>query len=164
MDSGNWVSLIVAMVALVGVIFGNIYKTWQDKQNIKMQARIQWIQDVRNHTAELLTRGYADKNTGYYFKKEIETVCLFFATDESKELTPSIGYDFEEYFKKIEDLERTNLEEDKNNNKHTFIIQLAQILKGHSDNQEYLDKYLPKFREVISTYLKHEWDRAKNGK
>ena len=52
----------------------------------------------------------------------------------------------------------------KNKNKHTYIIQLAQNLKKYSDNQEYLDKYLPKFREVISTYLKHEWDRAKNGK
>ena len=84
MSYTNWVSLIVGLVALGGVIFGAFYKTWQDKKNIKMQARIQWIQEVRNHTAELLSRGYADKNTGYYFKKEIETVCLFFTTNESE--------------------------------------------------------------------------------
>ena len=54
MSYTNWVSLIVGLVALGGVIFGAFYKTWQDKKNIKMQARIQWIQEVRNHTAELL--------------------------------------------------------------------------------------------------------------
>ena len=51
MSYTNWVSLIVGLVALGGVIFGAFYKTWQDKKNIKMQARIQWIQEVRNHTA-----------------------------------------------------------------------------------------------------------------
>ncbi|OAJ96555.1 hypothetical protein A7U61_11755 [Lactococcus lactis] len=164
MSYTNWVSLIVGLLALGGVIFGAFYKTWQDKKNIKMQARIQWIQEVRNHTAELLSRGYADKNTGYYFKKEIETVCLFFTTNESETSAIPNSDEFEICLEEINKLEKENEKSDKNKNKHTYIIQLAQNLKKYSDNQEYLDKYLPKFREVISTYLKHEWDRANNGK
>ena len=65
MSYTNWVSLIVGLVALGGVIFGAFYKTWQDKKNIKMQARIQWIQEVRNHTAELLDRKSTRLNSSH---------------------------------------------------------------------------------------------------
>ncbi|EQC89624.1 hypothetical protein LLT7_13025 [Lactococcus cremoris subsp. cremoris TIFN7] len=89
---------------------------------------------------------------------------FIFTTNESETSAIPNSDEFEICLEEINKLEKENEKSDKNKNKHTYIIQLAQNLKKYSDNQEYLDKYLPKFREVISTYLKHEWDRAKNGK
>jgi len=136
--------------------------------NLKAQARIQWIQEVRKQTLEVIKWEYAKMKGGYQLKKALDMLSLYFVNnplDGSEEAENSSP---EDIIKKIKKLEESNSENDKNKGKNYLIdLYLQKIKKEVQDKggkYDELEKHLTDLQMVISVYLKHEWDKAKEGK
>ena len=74
MSYTNWVSLIVGLVALGGVIFGAFYKTWQDKKNIKINAESRSFSN--GSTKEI--KNILKKDLNYNFKSALLQCAFIF--------------------------------------------------------------------------------------
>ncbi|MHA3999278.1 hypothetical protein ACXPVD_12775 [Lactococcus cremoris] len=81
------VSCLVAFLAFIGVLITNN----RNKKNIRMQARIDWIENVRKQTANTLSSyhklmkfrtGNAHKELLWNFQKDLELLSLYFADDK----------------------------------------------------------------------------------
>lgn len=168
-------AVIAAIIALIGVII----TANRNKKNIRMQARIQWIQDVREHAVRL-HRDYYDlfevwnknerykKNNGgkdlpnhmdkfddtyHQILQDTNLLCLYFvvATDKLDTII-SDNTSINNLFEKLKNLKG-------NEEKNMLINLLARKLKDDK-NTANADRLI----DVISGYLKIEWEKAKKGK
>ena len=101
MSIGNWIAIIVSIVSLSGVVFSTIITTRTTKRvskknidaHITANARIEWIQNVRKATAELLSVYYSvliendiekKQDSLQRSREKKELLILFFGPDKDK--------------------------------------------------------------------------------
>lgn len=151
----------------------------QISANIKAQSRINWIQDVRIATTNLIISYFeywSNDNTQKDLNKVHERTILLslYFGDKRNEYGISIA---SESFFKADKLENDRLmkllkKDSDNDGKNAIIVDLIKSLysalestlpsKTESIVQKNIENYLIQLQEVISLYLKIEWDRAKN--
>lgn len=150
------VSCLVAFLAFIGVLITNN----RNKKNIRMQARIDWIENVRKQTANTLSSyhklmkfrtGNEHKGLLWNFQKDLELLSLYFADD--KDIDNKANQVLDKW---------TRFWWHNNKGKHKDLNLLIETISG---KQESVSKdEISELKSQISTYLKIEWDRAKNGK
>lgn len=196
---GATAAILAAFIALIGVF----YTVQRTKRNIKMQARIDWIQEVRKQTAEFITgivnitvgknkvnliRYYqeegCEKGTSEYNLYNHEVIKIHGEMEDRSVNFWNKGQILSLYFADIENInENLNYKNyddrltflknvNSNKNKNFYIVEfIRDILKNFESDRKGEDvvtplpeDYLEDFREIISIYLKIEWDIAKKGK
>lgn len=153
----------------------------QISANIKAQSRIDWIQHVRLATTNLIISYFeywSNDNTKEYLNKVHESTILLslYFGDKRNEYGMSIS---DESFFKEKKLENKRLMQvlkktKDNEGKNAIIVDLIKSLytalesnapsETKSIVQTDIENYLIDLQEVISLYLKLEWDRAKDNK
>lgn len=151
--------------------------------NVKSKARIAWMQEVRNNTSFFLTaysnyricnremqntstndpdysKKVKDKEISLNeFKNASSLLSLYFA-DKAKKSSNVIDvkkFDLKDesniFYKKVYD-------DETNAGKHQYInILLEDVVKDAKSKEELVES----IKEIISIYLKVEWDKVKNG-
>ena len=202
LSMGNIIAIIVAVISLTGVIISTVWtnrttkkinkdnaelqEKWNQKNidaNLIAQARIEWIQNVRKTTSELLVHYFAMLNLANIkninqelinSQEKNELLILYFGNDTTlknavdearKEMYKNatmqkIG---EEWIEDIDDfipVEEPEYQEDDVQN----LVRTESALKKERKKIEALQDDLILLRDAIRTYLKIEWEIAKQGK
>lgn len=155
------------MLALIGVLITNS----RTKKNIRMQARIEWIQEVRKQTIVMFER-YKQYRSAHFqqkgrlqaelnFQSSLRLLKLYFAGNKVGEV--DLG-------RMREILSRSKSNKGKNG---AIRLSIDELLKFKDKDKDALNKpgesseyyvEMINFMDVISLYLKIEWDKAKKGK
>lgn len=179
MDIGNMISSFAAILAAAGAFF-SAYTNLKaaDRKNevdVKIKSRIAWIQEVRHKTADVLAAYYEYKlfhnklsnNSSHDLKldelkaklkflKSVELLSLYFADDSKVPNNLNLQDKNSEGYQLLLTPKKGR---HTNKGKHPYIIKLLDSLK---DNTLTKDDDIQKLKQIISQYLKIEWDRAKN--
>lgn len=165
--------ILTIIVSIGGWIFQYFFQSKRSKEEIKMNAIINWIQAVRNQTAELLTN-YNSYNSAFKERKGLRKTQNDYQK-KYEELSTKIKSLEIEYIHSASLLalyfsdknnEGTNYDEiilsntKSNKNKHAEIQKLLEKTRVQLDQKE---DDIRKLTKYISIYLKVEWDKTKNG-
>ncbi|HFU5918129.1 TPA: hypothetical protein ACH6KS_001212 [Enterococcus faecium] len=185
------ISLIAAIMVLIGVIMNVCTQRKIAKQqidaNLKAKARIDWITKVRDETADFVTNCllYIEYSpTIEIGKPKINSVI---PTSDGAIIDVGSDPDLHEpskYENIIEDKEKENIRVQLNNSGNRLILYFGPDKKGENKeivqvleiiikkvnegtfykNDTKSKEIITEFRNKIRTYLKKEWDKAKQGK
>lgn len=169
----DYIAPIITFIIGVVTIVSNFYFNKKNNETIKelksielnaniiANARINWLESVRNHTADFI------KNT-YSFKNEI---IMNKDSEKYKESYENFNKSF--YLLKLYFTE--NKSSGKKNEDHKNILQTSREIHNHVNNQveyvleekgefdeEKLDELIETFTITTSIYFKKVWEEAKN--
>lgn len=153
----TWIPIIVAIIALWGVVYSTRYV----KNNIKMNARIEWIQKVRETVAAVISLCYSLAYEGD--EKKFQSILL--RTQEKISLLIL-------YFGPDKVVENENKNEDKillneksNRGKNNYIVKKLESISMKSERY-YAQKYSSRVRmiEFELASLKQKYSLEETGK
>ena len=182
LSTGEWVAIGVALLSFIGVLINTFFTTRMTKNinennnklqenfnqtnsqlqqelnknnidaNLKAKARIEWIQNVRNTSAELLSLYYqllnlTDKSvlveTFKDFQEKAELLILFFGPETEKQNRETISSIL------LESVES-------NEGKNYLIVEF--LSKLNSDFYLYYKKVLSDEKSTLEDILKQRWE------
>lgn len=193
------VSLGTLIVSGINVFLTSRGNKRKIEADVKSKSRIEWIQTVRNISAEYIASIYSispilekkyvwneeiddeslQKNL-YNFLLQSARLRLYFAntTNFKGKMNAQGMLTFDPY--EIEYMLNDNNNKEKNGKIQEYIMSFERLIedysKGHVDDSlkgnsksvialtYNVMKYTDNFTQIISIYLKIEWDRAKQGK
>lgn len=188
MKSEELIKIFIPFIGvLLGAIIAGIFSRISNKKAVVSAARIDWVQKVRGQLAEVIVSYNRMKNQvekkpimesseklSFYnltvkdIEKEflymLEVLSLYFplpksTEDKAKKYRKFYASLYKKYSKVKDWL--SNFTPELPDTTHEEIIELITNI---SKKDSYNDSEIYQLREIVSSYLKREWDRAKKYK
>ncbi|MEB4785560.1 MULTISPECIES: hypothetical protein [Enterococcus] len=163
------ISLIAAIMVLIGVIMNVCTQRKIAKQqidaNLKAQARIKWIDGVRQKSSELISLLISLQKEEVVFHEQwpkieeiSELLKLYFNSIESKEIEDKIYIERDKIIV-ADDVKEKLYNAEKNDGKHIYIRRYIECLINLYDGDHYKN-ILDQNKKVFSNLKKYELDNA----